>query len=152
MNLIARRAAEADAGLLLEWRNDDATRRASRSTDPVTPEEHRRWLRATLADDDRMLLVVEGEEPVGTVRWDRVDERSWELSITLAPAARGRGLARAVLAAGEEALSEESPRRLLAVVREENEAAQRLFRSAGYRPTGVATDGLLVMVKPVVPA
>lgn len=61
MNLVARRAAEADADLLLEWRNDDATRRASRATDPVTPEKHRKWLRATLADDDRMLLVVEGE-------------------------------------------------------------------------------------------
>ena len=143
----ARRATESDARLLLDWRNDAATREASRSTDLVSWRDHQAWLRATLLRSDRILLVMEAPEPVGAVRWDRLDRESWELSITLAPNVRGRGLARLVLAAGEAALAAEAPRRLVAVVRERNGVAQGLFRSAGYTQEGEVEAGMLTLVK-----
>ena len=97
----AREATDADAELLLGWRNDPRTRQASRSTTVVTPAEHLAWLRGVGADPGRLLLVVDHEdEPVGTVRFDRRDGDGWEVSITVAPEHRGRGLAGAVLARG----------------------------------------------------
>ena len=90
---------------------------------------------------------MEAPEPVGAVRWDRLDRESWELSITLAPNVRGRRLARLVLAAGEAALAAEAPRRLVAVVRERNGVAQGLFRSAGYTQEGEVEAGMLTLVK-----
>ena len=132
---IARPARGEDAALLLEWRNDPATRAASRSTGAVQLEDHLDWLYRVLADAARTLFVVEHVgEPVGTVRFDRSSAGMWEVSVTLAPQARGRGLAEHVLACAEEAWRRGSPRSaaLLAFVRPENTASERLFAAAGY--------------------
>jgi RimJ/RimL family protein N-acetyltransferase len=146
----ARPATEDDAELLFGWRNDETTRWASRSGDVVAWDDHVAWLRRTLTDDGRVLLIVEAGEPIGTVRWDRLDDGAWELSITLAPAVRGRGAGRAVLLAGEAALGWRAPRRLVAVVRKDNVVAQRLFRSVGYEQSAPPEGGLLTLTKDLV--
>ena len=89
-----RPATAADAALLLAWRNDDATRMASHNTEPVHPEDHARWLDALLRNPARRLFIAEANgEPVGSVRADRDDDGAChELSWTVAPTARGRGL------------------------------------------------------------
>ena len=82
-----RPATVADAVLLRIWRNDPATRAASRHSGGVEAEEHAAWLDRTLADPDRLLLVAElGGAPVGQVRLDR-DGECWEISVSLAPEA-----------------------------------------------------------------
>ncbi len=129
-----RPATSADTALLLEWRNDPLTRRWSRSADPVSMADHTAWLSRVLADADRHLLVAEHEgRPVGTVRFDREGE-AWEVSITVAPAARGRRLAVPMLLAAERRLG---PAVIRANVHSANAASLALFRRAGYR---VVTD------------
>jgi RimJ/RimL family protein N-acetyltransferase len=139
----AREATEADAELLLTWRNDPRTRESSRSTAVVTLAEHGAWLRGVLADPDRLLLVVEHNgAPVGTVRFDRRDGDGWEVSITLAPESRGRGLSGAVLAEGERALRERlDVRVVLAAVHQDNTASAKLFEHAGYAEAAPAVEG-----------
>ncbi len=79
--------------MLLAWRNDPLTRQASHHSDVVTWDEHRAWLLASLNSHERQLLVAEIDAvPVGTVRADRSDE-AWVLSWTVAPEARGKGIA-----------------------------------------------------------
>lgn len=132
-----RSASAADAELLLAWRNDPQTRAWSRTTAPVTPDEHRAWLDRVLATSDRLLLVAEQrDQPVGTVRFDR-DDAGWEVSITLAPDARGRGLAVPVLLAAERVL--DAPATIVATAHRDNAASMALFRRAGYLVD--ATDG-----------
>jgi UDP-2,4-diacetamido-2,4,6-trideoxy-beta-L-altropyranose hydrolase len=89
-----RPATAADAALLLAWRNDEATRLASHNTEPVHPEDHARWIDALLRNPARRLFIAEASgEPVGSVRADRDEDGSChELSWTVAPAARGRGI------------------------------------------------------------
>ncbi|MEQ0561520.1 GNAT family N-acetyltransferase [Amycolatopsis sp. NEAU-NG30] len=139
----AREATEADAGLLLGWRNDPRTRQASRSAAVVALDEHLAWLHGVLADPDRLLLVVEHEDvPVGTVRFDREDGDAWEVSITLAPASRGRGLSGAVLAEGERVARERlGVRVVLAAVHQDNAASAALFERAGYAEAAPAVGG-----------
>jgi len=141
--LHAREATEADAGLLLGWRNDPRTRRSSRSTAVVALDEHLAWLRGVLADPERLLLVVEHEEaPVGTVRFDRRDGDGWEVSITLAPESRGRGLSGAVLAAGERVAADRlGVRTVFAAVHQDNAASGKLFEKAGYAEAAPAVSG-----------
>ncbi|MGW4482859.1 GNAT family N-acetyltransferase [Amycolatopsis sp. NPDC004368] len=141
--LAAREAVEADAELLLAWRNDPRTRQASRSSDVIALADHLRWLRGVLASPDRLLLVISDDAgPVGTVRFDREAPGEWEVSITLAPSSRGRGLSRAVLAEGEQALSERHDVRvLLAAVHEDNAASAALFERSGYVESAPAEDG-----------
>jgi spore coat polysaccharide biosynthesis predicted glycosyltransferase SpsG/GNAT superfamily N-acetyltransferase len=130
-----REATVADAGLLLGWRNDPATRAASRSSAEVSEADHVAWLRSALAREDRLLLVAkDATGPVGTVRWDRRAEREWEVSITVAPSRRGQGLARRLLEAGELGLSARTRGAVwcLAAVHTSNDASLRLFTGSSY--------------------
>jgi RimJ/RimL family protein N-acetyltransferase len=96
--------------------------------------DHTAWLSRVLADADRHLLVAEhGGRPVGTVRFDREGE-AWEVSITVAPSARGRRLAVPMLLAAERRLG---PAVIRANVHSDHAASLALFRRAGYR---VVTD------------
>lgn len=126
----------------MKWRNDPETRRWSRTTEQVDPEGHRAWLRRSLVNENRLLLVVEDDAgPVGTVRWD-YDADVWEVSVTVAPERRGSGMAGPLLAAGESALRDRAQTAvsLLAVVHVANEASNRLFARAGYEPSGPSDD------------
>jgi spore coat polysaccharide biosynthesis predicted glycosyltransferase SpsG/RimJ/RimL family protein N-acetyltransferase len=130
-----RRATAADARLLHEWRNDPTTRQASRSSDEVAWDDHVRWVDRVLGDPARQLYVAEqAGAPIGTVRWDRLGGGDWEVSITVAPQARGRGLAVPLLRAGEDALQTEGGARLIATVHVDNVPSRRLFERAGYLP------------------
>jgi len=140
--LSVRPASSADADLLLAWRNDPSTVAWSRDSRPVAADEHRTWLGASLDDPDRLLFVVAADRPVGTVRFDRAADGAWEVSITVAPAERGRGLAGRVLAMGEGALfANAAPTRLLANVHRDNAASLALFHRAGYVPIDRPADG-----------
>jgi ribosomal protein S18 acetylase RimI-like enzyme len=88
------------------------------------------------------------------VRWDRVDDGVWEVSITVAPDRRGERLAGRLLAAGEGWLAGREPATttMLAAVRADNQPSLRLFRSAGYLPDLPPGDaGFLRQVKQRVP-
>lgn len=139
--LTCRRARIDDARILFDWRNDPDTRRMSRTTDPVHWDGHLSWLGSVIADDTRVLLVVEQNgQAVGTVRWDHRGGIDWEASIAVAPSRRGQGLASRVLAAGEGGIRASSPRRLIASVNDINIASRRLFARAGYLPYSPANS------------
>lgn len=141
--LTVRPAADADAAVLLEWRNDPETLRWSRGHQPVAEPVHRAWLAASARNQDRLLLIVErAGTPLGTVRFDRVEDEVWEVSITVAPGHRGHGLAPRLLALGEGALHARTPvTTVLANVHEDNAASLSLFRRAGYTPANRPADG-----------
>jgi RimJ/RimL family protein N-acetyltransferase len=144
-----RPARADDAQLLLDWRNDPATRAASRSTAPVEPEQHERWLAAALADPERVLLVVEqGSEPVGTLRFDLAAGES-EISVTIAPARRGQGLASQAIAEACELVLAARPAlgRIVAEVRAENEASAAGFERAGFTAAGDAGEGMRLLAR-----
>jgi RimJ/RimL family protein N-acetyltransferase len=144
-----RVATAADASLLLTWRNDEATRAASITTEAVSPETHAAWLNSSLENPRRFLLIAElaglGDHaggPVAMVRFDALDApATWLVSINLAPAARGRGLAAPVLQAGWHWLAANAAvTAVIAKIRVTNAASIGAFERAGYRLTSTA-DG-----------
>lgn len=139
----ARPATMDDSSLLLRWRNDPETREVSRSSSGITWSDHTAWYRRVLEDPSRELYVVERDEvPVGTVRFDALEADEWEVSITLAPEARGHGLARPVLTAGDAAFTQRHPgTTLVAAVLPGNLPSQRLFARAGYQRDPARADG-----------
>jgi RimJ/RimL family protein N-acetyltransferase len=131
MNL--RAADEFDAELLLIWRNDPQTRRMSIETAEIDREAHFKWLRASLKNPGRRLFIGEVERvPVGQVRLDEIEDGVWEISIALAPEARGKRLSLPLLLAGVSEARMLGARRVEAVLRPENAVSERLFRSAGF--------------------
>ncbi|MGH3762229.1 GNAT family N-acetyltransferase, partial [Actinophytocola sp.] len=140
--LTVREATESDAALLLAWRNDAETLAWSRGHQPVAEPVHRAWLHASLANPDRLLLVVETDHPVGTVRFDRTGPGTWEVSITVAPPNRGKGLSSRLLMMGEAALrARHGPATIQANVHEDNARSLALFHHAGYEKSARPADG-----------
>ena len=128
-----RPATGDDTALLLAWRNDATTRANSIHGAEVSVADHTAWLAKTLASDDRKLFVAVREgAAVGQIRLDRVAGASWEISITVAPEARGKGLSSAMLAAAEAPAKELGAKRLVAVIKKGNDASVRAFKGAGY--------------------
>lgn len=97
-NMRLRLAGMEDADLLFDWRNDPETRQASHHTAEILRNEHMSWLSRILGDPNRKLYIAEEDHsPVGTVRAD-LSDGVWELSWTVAPDARHRGVAKRMVA------------------------------------------------------
>nr|WP_240948835.1 GNAT family N-acetyltransferase [Microbacterium sp. CFH 90308] len=128
-----RRAEQRDAGRLFAWRNESDTRRWSRNGTPVRWADHVRWLRDSAERADRRLHVAVLHRPVGTVRFDAVSSDTWEVSVTVAPEARGRGLGGALMDEALPSIAREGARTILAEVRSDNAASRNLFLRAGFR-------------------
>lgn len=134
---LALRAAHAeDSALLLRWRNDDTTRAGSRNQAEVTPAEHERWLAAALESPDRRLLICEFDgEPIGQVRFDRLEAYRYEISVALEPASRGKGLGTRLIRGSVLWLWEHTHASAVeARVRRENDVSRRAFEAAGFAP------------------
>lgn len=138
MSLHLRLAQPADAADLLAWRNDPKTRALSRQPEEISWDDHCRWLDRMIADPGCLFLVawLDGTR-VGVVRFNRRGQADvWEVSITVAPVAQGRGLGRRILNEGVVRLRRDHPgAEVLAAVRPGNLASERLFLGAGFRPT-----------------
>lgn len=128
-----RRAEERDCLDLLSWRNDPDTVRHSLTGAAVPEEDHRRWFARVLTDAGRILLIVEQDGgKIGMVRFDRDGDGAWEVSIGLAPAVRGKGIAASVLAGGIAAAFPADRPDLLARVKADNPASRRIFQHCGF--------------------
>lgn len=104
-------------------------------TDPVSLDRHADWFNRSLADPSRRILVAELHgTPVGVVRIDSAE--SVELSWTVAPEWRGRGIGRSMVAQAAGRVQG----RCIARIRRENEASQAVAEAAGFR---LVSDGAL---------
>jgi RimJ/RimL family protein N-acetyltransferase len=150
MGLRLRPATADDSERLLEWRNDAQTRAMAVVQAAVERATHARWLAARLSHADTLLTIAEQDgEPVGTVRLDRHGPDTAELSITIAPEARGRGLARPAIELGvEHAHREWGVTRVTAQIRPENTASLRAFAAAGFETVRERSDLVAVARTP----
>ena len=122
-----RPASIHDADLLLELRNDADARNASHQTAIVQREEHISWLTNSLNNPHRRLLIAEKNGvPVGIVRAD-FSNGVYELSWTVAPAARGRGVAKQMVALLTSKISEP----IRAEIKANNRASVRIAEYSG---------------------
>jgi UDP-2,4-diacetamido-2,4,6-trideoxy-beta-L-altropyranose hydrolase len=133
-----RRATPADESNLLEWRNGSEVRAASFDSHLLAPEEHRRWLRAVLANSARHLLVAEqAGQPVAVLRYD-VSGAEAEVSIFLLPGLSGQGIGTRVLQEGSHWLRAHQPQvgAVRARILPTNPASRAAFLKAGYCASG----------------
>ncbi len=146
--LTLRPAESADAGRVLGWRNDAESVRQSGSGRAVDSIDHARWYARVVDDPAHRIWIGEVEGvAVGMVRVDVVTGVG-TVSIVVAPEARGRGHASALLGAlSEEIQADCQVGALVAHVRPENRASRRAFSAAGYEMAGTADDGLVRLVR-----
>jgi len=143
-----RAAGAGDCRNVWSWRNDPGTRAWSLNAEPLPYEPHVRWFTAALSDPSIRIFVVHDadEGDIGYVRF-RIDGDVADVSIGLAPAARGRGYGTAALErAAERLFAEGRVRGLRALVLPGNAASARAFERAGFtlQPQPVTVDGVTV--------
>ncbi len=109
---------------------------------------YRWWLGRELKNERAIVLVASvregGEERIAGYAYGRLEERDWNALLDVHGALhdilvdeghRGHGVARALLDAMVARLGEMGAPRVVLHTASQNEAAQRLFREAGFRPT-----------------
>ena len=134
MTVTMRQATQIDRDKLLSWRNDPETLAASRSTAPISQEEHDRWMRMSVLQGypEHYVLIAEGDEgSVGVVRFDssKDDLMAYDVSLIVAPKHRGQGLAHDVL---REACSYMGGFTLSADIRRDNVGSRKVFERVGF--------------------
>jgi UDP-2,4-diacetamido-2,4,6-trideoxy-beta-L-altropyranose hydrolase len=129
------RLAEAkDESWLLELQLQPQTRRHSRNAAVPSAAEHHGWMQRTLADPNRLLLIVEASGlPIGSVRLDRLSDEGGavrhEVSIAIDSARHGRGMGSAALSLVRALMPDAV---LDAAIFPENRASRALFEGAGF--------------------
>lgn len=135
MQITVRHAALTDEELLLEWLNDATTRRNAFSPKPVTRSEHRAWFRSRLRNPENCVLFIAQTTtgvPMGQIRFDNRGVE-WEISYAVAPAFRGRGIGRTMLAAGIAELQQHKEGvALVGQVKPDNAASRRIFEALDF--------------------
>lgn len=130
-----RRTTEADASLLHAWRNHSTTRSMSLNSEEISLTHHVAWLKAALADPDRVLLVAQiGNRPIGTIRFDLIKLDVWRVSLFLDPDLHTLGLGKHMLQLGEQELKSQSERDFVvqAEVVPGNAVSANMFVRGGY--------------------
>jgi UDP-2,4-diacetamido-2,4,6-trideoxy-beta-L-altropyranose hydrolase len=143
-----RRAMATDEALLLRWANDPQVRANSFSPELISPVDHHRWFQASLANDQRLLLIAIDSSgcPIGQIRFDLQSSGSSNqprealIGLLLDRCARGRGLATDLVRLGLQMMQQHwgPDTEVVAEVLAANSASQATFAKTGFRIEGMA--------------
>jgi RimJ/RimL family protein N-acetyltransferase len=141
--LAFRRADGADRKDLFLWRNDPETVAASFVSEPVAWEDHCKWFEKSLASQNRYLYIIEIDVvPAGVLRFD-VEGDVAEISITMAPHMRGRGIGTSAIAEGCKWFLNGDGKNIcniVAKVKPENIKSVGAFKSAGFLTVEITNE------------
>jgi len=136
-----RLVREEDCKKIWEWANDPDVRAVSFLSEPVPWEEHLKWFRSKLNNNDCLFLVcLESEDlPIGQVRFDIMrEEKEAVISVSVDRNYRGKGYGSAMIRLASQMLFGLSGVNTIhAYIKQNNEPSIRAFMKAGYRKSGV---------------
>ncbi|MBN2689844.1 MAG: GNAT family N-acetyltransferase [Gammaproteobacteria bacterium] len=132
--IFLRNAKLSDAEKLYHWRNSDSVRKNSFSPNPITYDEHLKWLKKALKMPSRYIFIATlSAEDIGVTRLD-ITNNSAEISIYLAPNKISQGLGKPLLSATIYWCENNLPniKKLTAKILPENKRSQKLFEKSGF--------------------
>jgi GNAT superfamily N-acetyltransferase len=138
MKITQRTATLNDAAILLNWRNDKSTRKFSRQSEKINPDEHIEWLIARLkrVRAEPFYLFDSEFGAIGMCRLDAISGSAskYEISILVEPSQHGKGIGTRILSLTCESFFELYPNyAIVAYIDGENYVSQKLFLSAGFK-------------------
>jgi UDP-2,4-diacetamido-2,4,6-trideoxy-beta-L-altropyranose hydrolase len=139
---LLRLARKDDVHHYFAWANDPQVRRNAINQSPIAWTDHCQWFTRKLGDRDSHLFVLEtGGLPVGQIRFD-LEGRRARISYSIDTDVRGRGWGRRLVALGLEQMRRVGPLRILAQVKDGNDASSAVFRRLGFTETPGTPTGL----------
>lgn len=142
--------------ILLRWRNDPDTQRASRRSRLFGREEYREEFANALSLGSEISLFYENgsDLPVGFVKLDpdHVDCCRKQLSWTVAPEARGRGVGTRMLVSAIRVFGCDRSQKLRAEIKASNTSSLKLAERAGFLKERESEDGMTHWIYDPAPA
>lgn len=141
--MIIRPVENKDSRFLFELANDPVSRSASFNSERIAWQEHCQWFKEKMADAGSRIYIIENPKghPVGQVRFDRLDGQSAQISVSLIPAERKKGLGTQALRIAVSSFFLEFPIPIImAKIKPENAASIKSFQKAGFVRTGPDRD------------
>jgi len=133
---------QSHSKLIWAWRNDPITRKMSRNSHEIAWTEHQKWFQASLAGNERKLLIgVMDEEPFGMIRYDIIGEGEFIFNINLNPAFRGRKLSDSFMEKSIEFLKAQmTVKHIFAEIRIDNRPMNAVFQKRNWQLYAVEDD------------
>jgi RimJ/RimL family protein N-acetyltransferase len=129
-SLNLREVKKSDWKVLLEWRNDKITRQNSFNSDLVSVSEHKKYIKNTITNPNRTLLILEYNQiPVGTIREDRLENDELELSYIISPIYRGKKISQIMMSL----YLIERKGSFLCEIKEENTPSIKMIEKLGFK-------------------
>jgi RimJ/RimL family protein N-acetyltransferase len=145
-----REATAADAELLFDWVNrPDSVSEKLCTNHPIPWATHLEWLATRLEDKRAAIWIAEQRgRAIGQARVQNAGV-GLEVDIYVLAEGRRRGLGRRILGAVATKCAARWPGTpLIAKVKRDNHASQRLFAVAGYTPEEQNTDHVMFVLSP----
>jgi RimJ/RimL family protein N-acetyltransferase len=150
IRMLIRKATEEDYRIVFEWRNDQLSREMFFGTAPISLDAHRSWFVGVLKDKMRQIYIGEiDKKPVGIARFDlRKGKKEAEVSITISPSMRGKGLGKELLISSIDDIETQFEIQLFARVKNINIASKSIFERAGFQIYKEA-DNVIYLSRPI---
>lgn len=129
-----RKAEKNDMDLLFKWANDLVVRSNSFNSDPIPYENHVKWFNKMMEDSTvPQFILMDDDMPVGQIRLN-IENDDAEIGYSIESEFRGKGYGHRILQLVADEVRESYPNisTLIAKVKPENAASNRLFESEGY--------------------
>ena len=145
MKAYIRKASEDDMDLLYQWVNDEMVRANSFSTAWISYEEHKKWFMDLLADCWRQQYIyVYEQEEIGQIRLTINGEKA-EIGYSIQKDKRCMGHGKILLRLLTKQVKKDFPaiKKLVAKVKSENVASQKVFIQLGFEESAKEFELLL---------
>lgn len=130
-----RDARFEDCLQIWQWNNDPLVRKMSFKTEPIAWETHEKWYRARMIDEESVMYVgtdLFGED-IGLVRFQLYNGVA-DIGVVIALEFRGKGYGTVLISEGTKRCFSKrvDVKSVRALVRSENDASLKAFKSAGF--------------------
>lgn len=129
-----RRATIEDMDLLYRWANDPIVRHNSFNTDTIPYESHIAWFNKNMENPLVLqFILMDDQIPIGQIRLN-ISGADAEIGYSIAREFRGKGYGHLILRllSDEIRKNHSEIKRLIAKVKPENQASNRLFEAEDY--------------------
>lgn len=128
-------AAKNDCKDIWLWRNHPEARKNFFNPNPIPWKEHREWFYSKIKDEDaKIYIAVLKKNKIGVIRFEIKGDLA-KVSVNLNPDFFGKGLGYKVIRFGTEKFLKEikARKQIIAEIKRDNVASQKVFAKAGYR-------------------